>query len=115
LTTYLIWVISLPVCIAFGAVGRWIYFHPERLLKIFYGELVQKPYSNFSLGIGKVFGVLLLFIGTWGVTSQLLLLFFRALRIPGMLALVAITSLAALGTLYLIKHTSSHRATEKQS
>jgi hypothetical protein len=109
-------VLSLALAIAFAAVGRWVYFHPERLFRIAFGDLLPKPLSNFFLRFAKLFGALILSVGTYGVASQLLLLLFRALRISDLniFLFVAISGLlAVLATLSLLRNPSFQPATEK--
>ena len=116
LATFMLRVLSLALAIAFAAVGRWVYFHPERLFRIAFGDLLPKPLSNFFLRFAKLFGALILSVGTYGVASQLLLLLFRALRISDLniFLFVAISGLlAVLATLSLLRNPSFQPATEK--
>jgi hypothetical protein len=108
--------LGFALTIAFAAAGRWVYFHPGRLLRIAFGDLLPKPLSNFYLRFAKLFGALILFVGTYYVASQLLLLLFRALRISDLniFLFVAISSLlAVLATLSLLRHPSFQPATEE--
>lgn len=94
--------------IAFGAAGRWIYFHPERCLDRFYGDLAPKPSSKLSLRVMKFFGAIVLFVGAGAATSQLMLVFFQVLGIPASdVFAVSLAGLAGIGTLYLLRTPSS--------
>jgi hypothetical protein len=108
--------LGLALAIAFAAVGRWVYFHPERLYRIAFGDLLPKPLSSFFLRFAKLFGAFISFVGMYGAASQLLLLLFRALRISDLniFLLVAISSLlAVLATLTLLRRPSFQTATEE--
>jgi cobalamin biosynthesis protein CobD/CbiB len=109
MTTYLIGAVGFAVAIAFGAGGRWIYFHPERFWGKVYGDLDQGPSSNFRLRFVKSFGVLILLAGAFVVTAILLSLFFRLMGISDSDALfwVATLALTGIGALYLLKRPSS--------
>src|ERR1700683_1863713 len=108
-------VVGVALAIAYAAVGRWVYFHPERLWRIACCDLLPEPLGNFFLRFAKFFGGFMLFIGIYGVVSQLLLLLFYALKIPdsGILPVLAISGLAVIATLYLLRHPASQHATEE--
>jgi len=116
LAAYMIRVVGVALAIAYAAVGRWVYFHPERLWRIACCDLLPEPLGNFFLRFAKFFGAVMLFLGTYGVACELLLLLFHALRIPdSSVALIVATSalLAVIATVSVLKHPSSQHATEK--
>ena len=47
-------VIGLALAVGMGALGRWVYLHPERALEKFnpYG----KPYGSFSIRFARIVG-----------------------------------------------------------
>jgi hypothetical protein len=115
LATFMLTALGLALAIAFAAVGRWVYFHPERLYGIAFGDLLPKPLSNFFLRFAKLFGAFILFVGMYGVASRLLILLFRALRSSdfNIFIFVAISSLLALlATLSLLRRVTFKPATE---
>src|ERR1700722_6263708 len=108
---YLMGAVGFAVAVAFAAGGRWIYFQPERFWGKVYGDLDQGAPSNFRLRFAKLFGLLILLVGAFVVTAILLLLIFRSAGISDSDALFWVASLAftGIGTLYLLKRSSSQR------
>ena len=63
------YILGLPFGVGFAALGRWVFFHPEKALEKFnpYG----KPYGSFWVKQAKLTGLVWLFISVYVIAGLL--------------------------------------------